>query len=166
MPGMSHGWLLGGGESGFTSSEWVPRLKHYEEGGAPMEATGLDELVTMSLFSWARADADDQKLTSTDGKRDRRGWWAESLGDDPGDRFGSRLWLLQRSKITPETEALALDYAFDSLRWLVDDGLADRVDVELYTVKNGVGLTVAITRGSGEVVELRYPSLWEAIINA
>ena len=135
------------------------------EDGALTEGTAIVELVAISLFSDARAEDEDELLESLDGPLDRRGWWAERLLDDSAnDRFGSRLWLLTRAKETDETRALARDYAEEAHRWLVDDGLAERVDVELYdTTKAGAGLFVRVVRGDGRNVELRYPSVWRTI---
>jgi phage gp46-like protein len=114
-----------------------------------------------------RAEDDDELLESLDGALDRRGWWAERLLDDSeNDRFGSRLWLLTRAKETAETRALARDYAEEALRWLVEDRIAERVDVELLdTEKAGAGLFVRIVRGDGRSSELRYPAIWRTIEN-
>jgi phage gp46-like protein len=124
----------------------------------------LAELVWISIFSWARAEEGDELPTQADRLRGRNGWWAESYGDEPTDRFGSRLWLLQRAKATAANKQLAIDYTRDALAWLVADGLAAEVDVALDdTLRGGVGLTVTITRGDGEQTELRYSRFWERL---
>ena len=131
----------------------VPKL------GAPM--VSLEELVVISLLSWGRAAADDD-LPIEGGSR--RGWWGDSTRDD-GDVFGSRLWLLERSVATPSLVALAEDYAREALGWLLDDGIAVRVDVEVLPLEDGrLGLVVRVWRSlAGAPVEIRYPGLWEAI---
>lgn len=43
--------------------------------------------------------------------------------------FGSRLYLLRRSKNTPTTMRLAIDYCKEALQWLIDQGKASAVAV-------------------------------------
>lgn len=93
-------------------------------GGLVMDG-GLTTAVMMSLFTDRRANADDPSDPLTD-DGDRRGW-AGDLLNDPGDRIGSRIWLLRRAKLTQETASLLETYAAESLQWLLDDGVADTV---------------------------------------
>jgi len=119
------------------------------------EYTTLDRLVAISLFSDARADDDDTLPVEGDS---RRGWW----GSDDGDNFGSKLWLLERATHTPENRAKARDHALEALQWLLDEGIAEALEVEVEQLADGsAGLVVTITRGD-EVV-LRYPALWGTV---
>ncbi len=43
--------------------------------------------------------------------------------------FGSRLYLLERSKNTDRTMRLAIDYCKEALQWLIDTGKASAVQV-------------------------------------
>jgi len=43
--------------------------------------------------------------------------------------FGSRLYLLRRSKNTPTTMQLAVDYCKEALQWLIDESKASAVEV-------------------------------------
>lgn len=96
---------------------------------------GLRTAVIISLFTDRRAEADDE---IPDGSDDRRGWWAGPIG--------SRLWLLARTKETPDTLARARAYAIEALQWLIDDGVATTVDVTAEWARRGVlALHVAIT---------------------
>ena len=64
---------------------------------------------------------------------------------------GSRLWLLSREKTLPEVLRRAHDYAAEALRWLVDDGVASRVDVSAAMPRLGLlSLAVNITLVNGE----------------
>src|SRR5690606_37822179 len=81
-------------------------LRHTTEGGDLVFGDfgietddGLESLVYMLLFTDRRADPGDDIPDGTD---DPRGWWGETF--DYG--FGSKLWLLQRSKTTPRVVAL------------------------------------------------------------
>lgn len=110
---------------------------------------GLATAVILSLFLDARARADD---ALPDGGTDRRGFWADTVAPAvERDRTGSRLWLLSREKTLPEVLRRAHDYAAEALRWLVDDGVASRVDVSAAMPRLGLlSLAVNITLVNGE----------------
>ena len=110
---------------------------------------GLATAVILSLFLDARARADD---ALPDGGTDRRGFWADTVAPAvERDRTGSRLWLLSREKTLPEVLRRAHDYAAEALRWLVEDGVASRVDVSAAMPRLGLlSLTVNITLVNGE----------------
>ena len=108
----------------------------------------------ISLFSWARARDDDE----VEGRR-RYGFWGDTYGD-PGERTGSRLWLLRRQKITDTVVERAREYAQEALTWLIDDGVADSVSV---TAQRGgldrIDLLVTVTR-NGNARTLRFADVW------
>lgn len=88
---------------------------------------GLLTTVLVSLFSDGLAAADDEL---PDDGADRRGWWAaEVLEEDRGQGWGSLLWLLERSKLRNETLVAAEAHARAALAWLIEGGIAERVDV-------------------------------------
>ena len=62
----------------------------------------LVQAVLISLFSWRRSNDDDGVQIPY-----RKGWWGDTFSSISGDQIGSRLWLLQREKLTRETVALA-----------------------------------------------------------
>lgn len=113
--------------------------------------------VLISLFCDARATGDETEVTPGD---PLGGWWPDSYGAN-GDSTGSLLWLLRRAKQTPDVLARARAYARAALRWLVDDGIAERVDVTAsYTQAQHLRLEIAIARrgsqgGERLVYELR-----------
>lgn len=115
----------------------------------------------VSLFTWRRANTDDPF------EGQRMGWWGDTVADIPNDRIGSRLWLLAREKVLPATINRAREYAAESLAWMVDDGLASRVEVqaERYGVE-GIAISATIYRTDGQVTNLRFDNVWETIRNA
>jgi phage gp46-like protein len=119
--------------------------------------TGMESAVTLSLFTDRRVSKDDAERF---GVTDRRGWWGDGYPDVDADELGSRLWLLKRAKIEPETLRLARDFAIEALTWMVEDGAARSVDA---TVErgglNGILLTIAIARPDGTSVKYNY--VWE-----
>jgi phage gp46-like protein len=127
--------------------------------GADLQTdAGLDTAVILSLFCDARADA-----TEIAPGADPRGWWADALAAPP-DPIGSKLWLLRREKRMPDVAARAQEYAQAALAWLVDDGVASRVDVSAtFPAAEALVIAVAIFRpGSGTPFERRYQYVWSA----
>jgi len=122
------------------------------------EDDGLETAVILSLFSDRRAEADDELPF---GETDRRGWWGDAWPDTDGDRIGSRLWLLHREKQTQDVVLRAREYAQEALAWLVEDGVAARVEVDAEIVRRGVlGLTVRIFRPESTVARFRFEAFW------
>ena len=113
---------------------------------------GLSSAVLFSLLVDRRARADDLVPPEDD----PRGWPLET----PGDRWGSRLWLLERSKATPENVALARDAVLEALDWLVRDGIAERIDTRVELAESSrIYVELDVVRGSAR----RWPQLWESV---
>lgn len=87
---------------------------------------GLRTAVLLSLYTDRRANNDD---TLPGDDSDRRGWLGDELMPDPDDRIGSRLWLLERSKVTSDMRADAENYIREALQWMIDDGVVLEVGV-------------------------------------
>lgn len=119
---------------------------------------GLETAVILSLFTDRQAQPDDPLPGRED---DRRGWWGDAFPDVPGDRIGSRLWLLWREKQTSANLVRAELYATEALAWLVADGVARSVDVVASIPRNGVlGLDIAISRPASPPVKYRFDRFW------
>lgn len=99
-------------------------------------ADPLIAAILISLFSDARLP---DGVAADSAKDDPRGWWGDALD---GDSTGSLLWRLARAKKTTETLRNAEDYAQQSLRWLVDDGIAEKLTV--VAAASGEVLTLAV----------------------
>jgi phage gp46-like protein len=120
---------------------------------------GLETAIHISLNTDGRAHADD---VIPDGSGDRRGWWGDAFADVDGDEIGSRLWLLKRAKILPETIQRAQDYAGQALAWLVQDGVAKAVNAEAVRQDpNGISISVAVTRPDGRII--KFDNVWSSI---
>ena len=85
------------------------------------------------------------------------GWWAENTFD--GSVFGSEIYKVFSHKIESSTMLLLKQYAEDALKWLVDDGVVDSIDVDVVAESVGAALTVVIVR-NGEKSSYRYDFLW------
>jgi len=120
-------------------------------------ANPLVRAVLISLFTWRYANADDDLPGDQ-----RMGWWGDSFPMVPDDRIGSRLWLLARAKMVPETAARAQEYAEEALKWMVEDGAAARVVVvaELQG-QDRLAINSQIYRKDGTLLDLRFSNVWE-----
>lgn len=108
-----------------------------------------------SLFTDSLAHAEDELPGGTE----RRGWWAEAiLPGEETEAWGCRLWLLERAKLTNDTLGSAEVYAREGLRWLVDRGIVDRVDVAASRL-DGSTLFLEVVLVHGEATE--RAELWE-----
>lgn len=122
---------------------------------------GLETAVLLSLYTDRRAEPND---ALPDGGTDRRGWWADAVPVVSGDLFGSRLWLLSRSKQTPDVLARAEEYALEALQWLLDDKVVESVEiVELKFPKLGqMTGGVRIKRPARDSVTFKFNRTWQA----
>ncbi len=132
----------------------------------------LQTAVIVSLLTDRLANADDD---FPDGTNDRRGWWADMplpLASAPpaGDLIGSRLWLLSRRKVTEQTRLDAIAYTQEALQWLIDDGLAARIDVGASFLRDITGwldIAIAIYRtdaATGRTATESYTLAWSATL--
>lgn len=120
---------------------------------------GLMTAVMLSLFLDRRAEPDD-KPPSGDA-RDRRGWWADQFAVVPGDRYGSRLWLLARAKRTNETALRAKEFIREALAWMIDDRVAAGVDVTTEVTSTALLYTVGLQRPGRDPVFFRFAHTWD-----
>lgn len=124
-------------------------------GGDLVADEGLETAVLLSLYTDRRALAEDEL---PDGGTDRRGWWCDAYSERP---HGSRLWLLSREKELESVLRRAKEYASEALAWLVEDGIAESVEVDaVHLRRNVLQLIVGIQRPAGAVLERRYDYVW------
>lgn len=129
-----------------------------------LTSLGLDSFeplvraVVISLFTWRRANPDDALPGDM-----RMGWWGDSYPTVQGDRIGSRLWLLTRAKLVPETVSSAREYAQDALQWLIDDAVVARIDVEAARIGiDALGIACRLYRSDGRLMaDIRFTDVWK-----
>ncbi|SER56778.1 Mu-like prophage protein gp46 [Faunimonas pinastri] len=137
------------------------------------ETQALRSAVLVALGTDRTANADDElpDLNSDD----RRGWWGDTDAATiwGGWSIGSRLWLLERAKITGQnarsgsTVARVEQYIREALQPFVEKKIASKVTVT--AERNGLGridARVVIYRGPKSAIELEFQSLWDEIGNA
>jgi phage gp46-like protein len=145
-------------------------------GGRLSTDDGLRTAILISLFSDARASEDAVLPEAGD---DRRGWWGDQFADGAGpeagsandrNRIGSLLWLLGRAKATTANLQLARQSAEQALGWLVRDGIASRVGVQVETqlvegVRQRLAIGVDLYRPNGPDRQ-RFDFTWEASLTS
>ena len=120
--------------------------------GAQVSADMTDSLsraVVISLFTWQRASQSDEVDNDQ-----RMGWWGDTFAENKGDKIGSKLWLLLRQKITEETLNRAQEYAYESLKWLIDDGICSDITVDVERDEddpNRINLSVLLTTPTNQL---------------
>ena len=123
---------------------------------------GLRTAVIISLLTNRQAEPED---VIPDGSTDPRGWWGDlPISSDPsswrGDRIGSRLWLLNRAKAIPETAVIARGYVQEALQWMLDDGVAQRLDITTQWIsRTALGITVLMTQDGASQ---QFNLVWQA----
>ena len=121
---------------------------------APLDR--LTRAVVISLFTWRRAESDDNVEMPM-------GWWGDSWPMVQNDRYGSRLWQLERSTLTNALVNTVRDYINEALRWLIDDGVVSRIDLDIQrTGINELGNRITLWRRDGPVT-ISFDDLWSAI---
>jgi phage gp46-like protein len=147
---------------------WDPWALHGDWLFAPPDlVTGrdLETAATISLFTDRLALPDDPLPDPNDG--DRRGWWADWEAD--GGPLGSRIWLLSREKETEEVRQRAEDYCREALQWMIDDDVADAVEVIAAWNTQAPGrldVDVVISRDRNVLLKRNYSWAWGQLFNA
>lgn len=139
-------------------------------GGLIDETQELATAVVVALGTDRRANADD--ILPDIASDDRRGWW----GDQDAERIwggwpiGSRLWLLERAKITGAgarqgaTLARAEAYTREALMPFVTNKIATHIDVTAErTELDRIDVRATIYRGPLPAIELQYQTLWSEL---
>lgn len=119
---------------------------------------GLMTAAFLSIFLDAKCEDDDTPPSGD--PRDRRGWWADEFLPDEGDKIGSRLWLLDRSKITNETALLAEQYTRECLAWMLADRVVSGVDVTITLTRERITYAIGLQRPGRDPVAFRFDHVW------
>ena len=125
------------------------------DGNVFASAGGFETAIPVSLFTDARAPS---ALVSE--PQNRRGWIVNLLTSSTMRQLGSILWVLDQARVTRETLNTARLAAQDAFQWMLDDGIALSVFVDVAQSRNGILISINITDTSNVVN--RYQTLWRA----
>jgi phage gp46-like protein len=112
-------------------------MNHFDALQTSTHESPLTQQILLSLFTNLRED---------DGLNQREGWWGHALD---GQTFGSKLWLIEREKLTAETLEKATLYAKESLNWIIDSNVAEELHVKSEFIKNGILISIQLTFPNG-----------------
>lgn len=87
---------------------------------------------------------------------DKGRWWADK-------NFGSELWKLRLAgKITPDTAENMRQMILDSVQWIVDDGLASRIECAVEQQgRDRIAYCVTVVRPDGSA--MRMKEVWNGV---
>lgn len=120
---------------------------------------GLMTAMILSYFVDAAAETDD--VPPSGDENDRRGWWADQFAEVQGDRIGSRIWLLDRSKNTNETKLRAAEYIREASAWMIEDRVVSSIDVVVDAVTPTLLFAVDVQRPGRDPISFRFSHTWE-----
>lgn len=118
----------------------------------------FETAVLISLFSNARAEEHDIVYSTYPNKH---GYFGSVL---IGFNFGSKLWLLERSKIDSTTLALYEKYCIEALQWMIDDKLVDEIIVVVEREQersDQINFNITFIRKDIENIKLKFYLNWQ-----
>jgi len=122
------------------------------ENGDLIKEDGFETAILISLFSDAYVKEPGKLF------REKRGWWAEKLFNKEN---GSKWWILERSNITRQTLRLMEQYGKDALQWMIDDGIAVKIeDLAIKRENNIVDFYLVIYRQNQEPWKMKFEFNW------
>ncbi len=122
----------------------------------------IDESLRMPVLISLFTDARCEKNEIPKGQTSQKGFWGDSI---LGEKTGSKLWLLDKSKLNNETLIKYKEYAQDVLKWMITDGIAKEIKVTSeYNLKNELILLIQIKKPSGEIESITINDLWKHTI--
>jgi phage gp46-like protein len=161
-------WSLARGISGDVALRWIEVTgaadlsKVLDAAGYVVDLEtdhGLVTALLLSLFLDRRAEDDD--VPPSGNPDDRRGWWGDQFLEVKGDRYGSRLWLLSRAKLTNETALLAEEYSREALAWMIEDKVVASIDFESEQKPSALWFAVRLNRPGRDAVTFRFARVWD-----
>ncbi len=126
------------------------------ENGDLKPDNSFETSVLISFFSDRFVEIEDLPFGSTDPK----GWWADLISKPLTDLIGSRLWTLDRAKTNTTLEASLEEFARECLNWMIEDGIADRLEVIATTIsRERTDVAVRIFKPDGDDIPFQF--VWD-----
>lgn len=125
-----------------------------------LDQDGIKSALAVSFFTDRRQPFSGNEPKAPD---DRRGWWGDTTLE-PGDRIGSRLWMLARSpmiskRIIPDAEAMLKE----SYKWMLEDGVVDSMKISVSRLDNyTLGFSITVKKPN-DTKTSKYDFLWRAL---
>lgn len=122
-------------------------------------AINLENAMIISLFTNVRTGPDDEIPNAG-------GWAGDGIRADDDPLIGSKLWIFQLAKTTPNRLIDAENFCREALRWMIADLLVAAFSISAtYNKKflNVLFLDITATMPTGE--DLRFEFAWDQIKN-
>ena len=124
------------------------------ENGDFVLVDGVETAIGVSLFTDARTDAANVSEAFK-----RRGFSGNLLTLAEGFELGGELWTLEQARLDQNTLNAAQDIVKRALQYMINDGIADTIDVVMTKTSERAG-TIEITLFKGLDEVGRYITLW------
>jgi phage gp46-like protein len=130
-------------------------------GASIRDGEGRQYLAAEEAYTPGTGLVSDQDLQTAvdvipDGSGDPRGWWAGPIG--------SKLWLRERSKATPDLPELIRNDIGQALQWLIDDGVVASIAVTAeYQDAKTIAAQVVLRRQDSTQMAMQFARVWETI---
>lgn len=116
---------------------------------------GIETAIIATVFTEARAD-----VGAVPDSFDRRGWVGNLLTLSDDYELGSKLWTYSQAKLTTNTLNSISDLVKKSLNWLIEDGIADTIEVSSSVAgTRGVAISIDLYKNRNSVG--RYITVWD-----
>lgn len=125
-----------------------------DESGDFSKTNSFDTSILLSIFCERRATVTEVPISFR-----RRGW----IGNiDRPVEYGSKVWLLEQSRLTNSTVNIARDYLRQALQWLIDFGYLKEILVETDRdlTRNALLANITLVRFDDKVEHKNFV-LWE-----
>jgi phage gp46-like protein len=146
------------------------KLKYYPESGfydLDLEEGDIkreDGIKTSVLISILTDRIILEESEQPNGPEDRRGFWGDDLQKVKNDFIGSKAWASFRNKKTPSNVNTLKERLEDCLKWLVLDGVASEVIVNIIGAEDenaDFGFSIDIIKPTGPE-NFKFDLNWEA----
>jgi phage gp46-like protein len=119
-------------------------------------AEGFETAIPLSYFTDSRAPAVQVQQAEK-----RRGWVGNILYADIERELGGLLWILDQARNTQDTRNLARSFCEGSLKWMIDDGVARSIEIEVVQPNDSeIRILTNITKPDNTVAA--YTTLWRS----
>lgn len=112
----------------------------------------FDTTLNCSILTDGRADSSEVNIIER-----QRGTIVDIF---TSKRNGSKLWLLEQSRLDLSAKNRAIDYAKNALQFLIDEGFCKDIVVTSKLTHQGISLFITVERLNGVFDQYRYDA-WE-----
>lgn len=119
----------------------------------------LTESLEVSVIISIGSDAREKVIGTLSLTPLNDGWWGDAVGDD--FQLGGYVYRALQGKLAPATLVDLKQYVKDALKWMVDDGVASDVDVDVSIDEQVAVVLVTIAKPSAEPENYRFELPWK-----